>query len=267
MKRFLIHIFAGFLLCGPAIAASGTLAWVGPAVTSPQSATQIGDEVELPKTEIVLINAQNGLVLDMSLDKPTGDRTPVYVFTRHDNANQKWKFVESGHGDYLILNAQSGLALDMSLDKAPGDRTEVYVFKRHDRENQRWKVIPSDKGGFFLINTKSGMALDMSMDKPAGNGTPVYCFQRHDQDNQRWLLGSESAQAGEKTKFDVILTSAGPSKLNVIQVVREVNSLGLKDAKDLVESAPKVVKAGISRNEAEEIRKKLVDAGASAEIK
>ncbi|MBI4750042.1 MAG: 50S ribosomal protein L7/L12 [Acidobacteria bacterium] len=111
------------------------------------------------------------------------------------------------------------------------------------------------------------MALDMSMDKPAGNGTPVYCFHQHGHDNQRWLLGSEPAQNGEKTKFDVILTSAGANKINVIQVVRQVTSLGLKDAKDLVESAPKVVKAGISRNEAEEIQKKLVEAGASAEIK
>ncbi|MDM7202920.1 MAG: 50S ribosomal protein L7/L12 [Thermodesulfobacteriaceae bacterium] len=77
----------------------------------------------------------------------------------------------------------------------------------------------------------------------------------------------EAAPVEEKTEFDVILTEAGANKINVIKVVREITSLGLKEAKDLVESAPKPVKTGISKNEAEEIKKKLEEAGAKVEIK
>ncbi len=76
-----------------------------------------------------------------------------------------------------------------------------------------------------------------------------------------------AAQAEEKTEFDVILQSAGANKINVIKVVREITSLGLKEAKDLVESAPKPVKEGVSKEEAETIKKKLTDAGATVEIK
>ncbi|RME85672.1 MAG: 50S ribosomal protein L7/L12 [Zetaproteobacteria bacterium] len=75
------------------------------------------------------------------------------------------------------------------------------------------------------------------------------------------------AQAEEKTEFDVILTSAGDKKIQVIKAVREITGLGLKDAKDLVESAPKPVKEGVSKEEAEEIKKKLEEAGASVELK
>ncbi|MER3429004.1 MAG: 50S ribosomal protein L7/L12 [Pyrinomonas sp.] len=76
-----------------------------------------------------------------------------------------------------------------------------------------------------------------------------------------------AAQAEEKTEFDVILQSAGANKINVIKVVREITALGLKEAKDLVESAPKPVKEGVSKEEAETIKKKLTDAGATVEIK
>ncbi len=75
-----------------------------------------------------------------------------------------------------------------------------------------------------------------------------------------------AAPAEEKTEFNVILTAAGANKINVIKVVREVTSLGLKEAKDLVESAPKPVKEGVSKEEAENIKKKFVDAGATVEI-
>jgi len=71
----------------------------------------------------------------------------------------------------------------------------------------------------------------------------------------------------EKTEFDVILKAAGPNKINVIKVVRELTSLGLKEAKDLVDGAPKPVKEGISKEEAEQIKKKLEEAGAEVEIK
>jgi large subunit ribosomal protein L7/L12 len=73
--------------------------------------------------------------------------------------------------------------------------------------------------------------------------------------------------AEEKTEFTVVLTAAGANKINVIKVVREITSLGLKEAKDLVDGAPKPVKEGISKDEAEAIKKKFVDAGASVEVK
>ncbi|MBI4747124.1 MAG: 50S ribosomal protein L7/L12 [Acidobacteria bacterium] len=76
-----------------------------------------------------------------------------------------------------------------------------------------------------------------------------------------------AAPVEEKTEFDVILTGAGANKINVIKVVRELTSLGLKEAKDLVEGAPKAVKEGVNKDEAEAVKKKLVDAGATVEIK
>jgi len=71
----------------------------------------------------------------------------------------------------------------------------------------------------------------------------------------------------EQTEFDAILTEVGPNKINVIKVVREVTALGLKEAKDLVEAAPKAVKEGVSKEEAETVRQKLADAGATVEVK
>ena len=76
-----------------------------------------------------------------------------------------------------------------------------------------------------------------------------------------------AAPAEEKTEFTVVLTAAGANKINVIKAVREVTSLGLKEAKDLVDGAPKPVKEGISKEEAETIRKKFTDAGATVEVK
>ena len=79
--------------------------------------------------------------------------------------------------------------------------------------------------------------------------------------------GAAAPAAEEKTEFDVILTSAGAKKLNVIKVVREITGLGLKEAKDLVESAPKAVKEGMSKADAEELKKQLEENGASVELK
>jgi len=76
-----------------------------------------------------------------------------------------------------------------------------------------------------------------------------------------------AAAAEEKTAFDVILTSAGAQKINVIKVVRELTGLGLKEAKDLVEGAPKPVKTGVAKEEAETMKKKLTEAGATVEVK
>jgi large subunit ribosomal protein L7/L12 len=76
-----------------------------------------------------------------------------------------------------------------------------------------------------------------------------------------------AAPVEEKTEFTVVLTAAGANKINVIKAVREVTSLGLKEAKDLVDGAPKTVKEGVTKDEAETIKKKFVDAGASVEVK
>jgi large subunit ribosomal protein L7/L12 len=79
--------------------------------------------------------------------------------------------------------------------------------------------------------------------------------------------GAAAAPVEEKTEFDVILKSAGDKKINVIKVVREVTSLGLKEAKDLVESAPATVKEAISKDEAEAVKKKFEEAGATVDLK
>jgi large subunit ribosomal protein L7/L12 len=79
--------------------------------------------------------------------------------------------------------------------------------------------------------------------------------------------GAGAAKAEEQTEFTVMLTAIGDNKVNVIKAVREVTSLGLKEAKDLVDGAPKPVKEGVSKADAEAVMKKLVDAGAKAEIK
>ena len=76
-----------------------------------------------------------------------------------------------------------------------------------------------------------------------------------------------AAAAEEKTEFDVILANFGANKLNVIKAVREITGLGLKDAKDLVEAAPKAIKEGVSKDEAEKVKAALVEAGATVEIK
>ena len=76
-----------------------------------------------------------------------------------------------------------------------------------------------------------------------------------------------AAPAEEKTEFTVVLKDVGANKINVIKAVREVTSLGLKEAKDLVDGAPKAVKEGVSKDEAEAIKKKFADAGATVEVK
>jgi large subunit ribosomal protein L7/L12 len=79
--------------------------------------------------------------------------------------------------------------------------------------------------------------------------------------------GGETGEAEEQTEFTVMLTAIGDKKINVIKAVREVTSLGLKEAKDLVEAAPSPVKEGVSKDEAEEIKKKFEEAGAQVEVK
>ncbi|WP_010498893.1 50S ribosomal protein L7/L12 [Paenibacillus elgii] len=81
------------------------------------------------------------------------------------------------------------------------------------------------------------------------------------------VAGGAAAEAAEQTEFDVILTSAGASKINVIKVVREITGLGLKEAKDLVDNAPKPLKEKVSKEDAESVKAKLEEAGASVEVK
>ena len=78
--------------------------------------------------------------------------------------------------------------------------------------------------------------------------------------------GGEEAAAEEKDEFDVVLTSSGSSKINVIKIVRTITSLGLKEAKELVDSAPKAIKEGVAKAEAEELKGQLEEAGASVEL-
>ncbi|MDH3841866.1 MAG: 50S ribosomal protein L7/L12 [Chromatiales bacterium] len=79
--------------------------------------------------------------------------------------------------------------------------------------------------------------------------------------------GGEAAAAEEQTEFDVVMTSFGSNKVSVIKVVRAITGLGLKEAKDLVEGAPASVKEGVSKDEAEDVKKQLEEAGASVEVK
>lgn len=79
--------------------------------------------------------------------------------------------------------------------------------------------------------------------------------------------GAAAPAAEEKTEFTVVLTGAGANKINVIKVVREITALGLKEAKDLVDGAPKTVKEGVSKDEAEAMKKKFTEAGATVEVK
>tara|TARA_B100000989_G_scaffold6947_1_gene4801 strand:- start:342 stop:722 length:381 start_codon:yes stop_codon:yes gene_type:complete len=79
--------------------------------------------------------------------------------------------------------------------------------------------------------------------------------------------GGDAAAAEEKDEFEVVLAAAGDKKINVIKEIRAITGLGLKEAKDLVEGAPKTVKEGVSKDEAEEMKKKLTEAGATVELK
>jgi large subunit ribosomal protein L7/L12 len=101
------------------------------------------------------------------------------------------------------------------------------------------------------LETELGVSAAMPMAMPQGGGA----------------AGGAAAAAEEKTEFTVTLTEVGGNKINVIKVVREVTSLGLKEAKDLVESAPKAVKEGVTKDEAAAIKKKFEEVGAKVEIK
>jgi large subunit ribosomal protein L7/L12 len=102
-----------------------------------------------------------------------------------------------------------------------------------------------------LLEEKLGVSAAAAAPMAGGGGAPA----------------AAAAPVEEKTEFTVVLTGAGANKINVIKAVREVTSLGLKEAKDLVDGAPKPIKEGVSKEEAETIKKKFVDAGATVEVK
>jgi large subunit ribosomal protein L7/L12 len=102
-----------------------------------------------------------------------------------------------------------------------------------------------------LLEEKLGVSAAAAVAVSGGGGAPA----------------AAAAPVEEKTEFTVVLTGAGPNKINVIKAVREVTSLGLKEAKDLVDGAPKPIKEGVNKEEAETIKKKFVDAGATVEVK
>ena len=102
-----------------------------------------------------------------------------------------------------------------------------------------------------MLEEKWGVSAAAPVAVPAGGAAP----------------GGAAEAAEEKTEFDVILKDVGAKKINVIKAVREVTSLGLKEAKDLVEGAPKPIKEGVTKEEADEIKKKFEEAGAAVEVK
>ncbi len=116
-------------------------------------------------------------------------------------------------------------------------------------ELESWSILEIAGFGKFLQERWGVSAAPVAVAAAAGGG------------------GAAAAEVEEKTEFTVILKAAGASKINVIKTVREITGLGLKEAKDLVDGAPKAVKENIGQDEAEAIKKKLDDAGADVELK
>jgi large subunit ribosomal protein L7/L12 len=116
-------------------------------------------------------------------------------------------------------------------------------------ELESWSILEIARFGKFLQDRWGVSAAPVAVAAAAGGG------------------GGAAAEVEEKTEFTVLLKAAGASKINVIKTVREITGLGLKEAKDLVDGAPKPVKENIGKDEAEAIKKKLEDAGADVELK
>ncbi len=131
--------------------------------------------------------------------------------------------------------------------------TEVKDNPKFDKlagELESWSILEIAQFGKFLQERWGVSAAPVAVAGGGGGGG-----------------GGAAAEAEEKTEFTVILKEAGASKINVIKTVREITGLGLKEAKDLVDGAPKAVKENIGKEEAETIKKKLEDAGAGVELK
>ena len=124
-------------------------------------------------------------------------------------------------------------------------------FERLAGELEAWSILEIAQFGKYLQDRWGVTAAPVGMAAAGGGGGG----------------GAAAAEAEEKTEFSVILKDSGASKINVIKTVREITGLGLKEAKDLVDGAPKAVKENIGKDEAEAIKKKLEDAGAGVELK
>ena len=124
-------------------------------------------------------------------------------------------------------------------------------FEKLAGELEGWSILEIAKFGKFLQERWGVTAAPVGVAAAGGGGGG----------------GAAAAEAEEKTEFTVILKDSGASKINVIKTVREITGLGLKEAKDLVDGAPKAVKENIGKDEAETIKKKLEDAGAGVELK
>lgn len=124
-------------------------------------------------------------------------------------------------------------------------------FEKLAGELEAWSILEIAQFGKFLQDRWGVTAAPVGMAAAGGGGGG----------------GAAAAEVEEKTEFTVILKDSGASKINVIKTVREITGLGLKEAKDLVDGAPKAVKENISKDEAEAIKKKLEDAGAGVELK
>ncbi len=121
------------------------------------------------------------------------------------------------------------------------------------------KIVEQIKGLTLLEAAELVKKLEETLGVSAAMAAPVAVA------SQPAAAGAPAAE--EKTEFSVVLTAVGANKINVIKAVREVTSLGLKEAKDLVDGAPKPIKEGVSKEEAEAIRKKFTEAGATVEVK
>src|SRR5438270_546667 len=133
--------------------------------------------------------------------------------------------------------------------------TEVKDNPKFDKlagELESWSILEIAKFGKFLQDRWGVSAAPVAVAAAAGAGAAA---------------GGAAAEVEEKTEFTVVLKEAGASKINVIKTVREITGLGLKEAKDLVDGAPKPVKENIGKDEAQAIKKKLDDAGATTELK
>ncbi len=127
--------------------------------------------------------------------------------------------------------------------------TENPKFDKVAKDLESWSILEIAQFGKYLQERWGVSAAPVAVAAGGGGG------------------GEAAAAVEEKTEFSVILKEAGASKINVIKTVREITGLGLKEAKDLVDGAPKAVKENIGKDEAENIKKKLEDAGASVEMK
>jgi len=129
--------------------------------------------------------------------------------------------------------------------------TENPKFEKVAKDLEAWSILEIAQFGKYLQERWGVSAAPVAVAAAAGAGGG----------------GETAAAAEEKTEFTVILKAAGASKINVIKTVREITGLGLKEAKDLVDGAPKPVKENVGKDEAEAVKKKLEDAGADVELK